>query len=274
MAETDQPDYHAANRNSWNAATTQHHSHKQDLIARYQNGFDDLHEDEIALLGDVRGKSVVHLQCNDGQQTISIGRKLGAIVSGVDISDTAIDFAQQLAEATSVSANFHRADIFEWFETNTQRFDVVYTGYGALNWLSDITRWGAGVAKTLTPGGRLVVIEFHPLIGIFENDWSLAYDYMGGSVVPSDGVGDYVGNDWEGEFQNPHRAYEFAWGIGDILTSVLAAGLRVDTFVEYNYLNVWQRFPNMRSEGIRQYAPDDKPNLAMMFGLVATKPNP
>lgn len=267
------PDYHAANRDSWNAATKQHHSHKPDLIERYQQGYDNLLVEEIKLLGNVEGKTLVHLQCNDGQQTLSIGRKLGANVTGVDISDTAIDFAKRFAEAISVPAEFIRADIFDWFDENPQPFDIVYTGYGALNWISDIERWGEGVAKTLGPGGRLVVMEFHPLIGIFEDDWLLTYDYMGGKVMPSEGVGDYVANDWEGHFKNPHRAYEFAWGIGDILTAVLTAGLKIETFTEYNYLNVWQRFSNMRSEGLRQYAPEDKPNLAMMFGLVAQKPS-
>lgn len=265
-------DYHERNRQSWNSATQQHHSHKPDLIERYKAGYNHLHEDDMVLLGDLTGKTLVHLQCNDGQDTVSIAQHLGATVTGVDISDYAIDFARKLAAATDTAATFVRSDIFDWFEDSTTQYDVVYTSYGALVWISDVNTWARGIAKTLKPGGRFVNIDFHPLIGMFENDWSLRYDYMGGTPIASDGVGDYVGNDYEGTFQNPHRAYEFSWGIAEMVMALMDAGLTLTHLKEYDYMNGWQRFPEMRSAGRKHFLPDDKPKMALMYSIVATRP--
>ncbi|MGJ3238311.1 MAG: class I SAM-dependent methyltransferase [Anaerolineae bacterium] len=265
-------DYHEDNRQSWNVATRQHHTHKPDLIARYKNGYNNLYPEETALLGDIRGQSLVHLQCNDGQDTVSIARHLGANVTGVDISDEAIAFAQRLSDEAGIPAQFVRADIFDWCETNSTRYDVVYTGYGALNWLSSITRWAQSVARTLAVGGRLVLIEFHPLVGMLEIDWTLKYDYLGGRHYSLGGVGDYVGNNHEGQFVNPHDSHEFAWGIGEVVSALLEAGLRLDHLQEYPFINGWQAFPDMRSaEGNRYYPPAEQPTLAMMYSVVASR---
>lgn len=266
-------DYHEANRLSWNAATHQHHTHRPDLIERYRNGYNNLFAEDMQLLGDLTGKTVVHLQCNDGQDTLSIARHVGGTLTGVDISDTAISFARNLAEQTGIHANFIRSDIFDWFDTNTTLFDVVYTSYGAICWISDVIRWAQGIARTLKPGGRLVMVEFHPIVGMLEVDWTPAYDYMGGNPQHSGGVGDYVGDDYEGQYSNPHSAYEFAWGVSEIYNALIAAGLKVSHFQEYPYCNGWKPFPNMREvPGRRNYPPEGKPTIAMMFSFVANKP--
>lgn len=267
-------DLHEANRQSWNEATKQHRSHKPDLIQQYLNGHNNLHIEDVWLLRDVAGKRVAHLQCNDGQDSVSIAKFLGAKVTGIDISDTAIDFARELNDAMQLDVDFVRSDIFDWFDSNIEPFDYVFTSYGTIVWISSINDWAAGIAKTLKPGGKLIIIDFHPLIGMFEIDWSLVYDYMGGKTLPSSGVGDYVGDDWQGEFQNPKPAYEFAWGIGNLLSAVLANGLQIEAFKEYPYMNGWQRMPDLKGEPAtrRFYAPDNKPLLPMMFSLVATKP--
>lgn len=264
--------YHEDNRQSWNAATRQHHSHKPDLINRYKEGWNNLYPEDMELLGNLTGKSVVHLQCNDGQDTLSIARHVGGTVTGVDISDEAINFARRMSDETGIHATFIRSDIFDWFEKNTEAYDVVYTSYGAINWISSIREWAQGIMETLKPGGKLVLVEFHPLIGMYENDWTLQYDYMGSSHEESEGVGDYVGDDYDGAFQNPHRAHEFCHGIGDIISAVLRAGLTLTHFKEYDFINGWKRFPVMRTEGRRHYLPDDKPTMALMFSLVAIKP--
>jgi SAM-dependent methyltransferase len=265
-------DAHEQNRKSWNHATRQHHTHRTDLIERYRNGHNNLFTEDIALLGDVRGKRVVHLQCNDGQDTVSIAR-LGADVVGVDISDEAIDFARRLAMETDLKAEFVRSDIFDWCETTDETFDVVYTSYGVLYWLSDLGRWGKGISKVLKPNGKLVLVEFHPVQNMYELDWSIGYPYMGGSKIDAGGVGDYVGDDYEGSFQNPETAYEYPFGMGDVVTALLEAGLRLTHMREYNYMNGWKRFPEMiEKEGRRNYLPEEKATLPLMFSVVAEKP--
>jgi SAM-dependent methyltransferase len=263
--------YHEQNRKSWNTATKQHHSHKPDLIERYKNGWNNLYPEDMELLGDVKGKTIAHLQCNDGQDTICIAQFCGAEVTGIDISDYAIESAQKLSAETGIPANFVRSDIFDWFDSNETLYDVLYTSYGAINWISDVKKWAKGIAKTLKAGGKFVMIDFHPLVGMFELDWSLKYDYMGGKTIEEGGVGDYVGNDWEGNFKNEQTAYEFAWGIGDILGALLESGLILEQFKEYPHLNGWQRFPEMRDEGRKFYFPDDKPIMPNMYSIIARK---
>src|SRR5262249_9518795 len=156
-----------------------HNSHKHDQAGFLREGGSTLFPEELALLGDVRGTRLVHLQCNSGQDTLSLAR-LGAEVTGVDISDGAIDFARHLSTDAGIPATFVRADIFDWLaETaaGAERFDVVFSSYGALGWLSDPRAWAAGIAGVLRPGGRLVLVEFHPVLWIFEDDWSVKYPY-------------------------------------------------------------------------------------------------
>lgn len=271
--------YHEQNRQSWNAATKQHHSHKPDLIEHYKDGHNNLYPEDVAILGDVTGKSLVHLQCNDGQDTLSIAKHLDADVLGVDISDEAVTFAQKMSDETNIAAQFIRADIFDWFEDNQTQYDVVYTSYGALIWISDISRWASGIAKTLKTGGKVVMIDFHQTGLMFDFDWNPTYDAMGGKVSPSDGVGDYVGDDYEGAFKNPHKAYEFSWSPSEIITALMNAGLNLTHFKEYPYMNGWQCYPDMREEVIdgenrsysQFYAPDNKPTIPMMYSIIANK---
>ena len=281
-----QKELHEANRLSWNQATKAHNSHKGDQAAFFRDDGSTLFPEDIALLGDIDNQSVVHLQCNAGQDSLSIAQ-LGADVTGVDISDEAIDFASKLSADSGIPATFIRSDLYDWFEQargQAQQFDAAYTSYGALVWLSDIHLWAQGVASILKPGGRLIVIEFHPMAMIFDENLKLNYNYAGGVVnEEADGVGDYValsgasfGDPKIGvqDFQNPHPSYDFAWGIGDVVSALLAAGLRITDFHEYPYSNGWEPFANMRQEpGRRKYLPDGVPNLPLMFSVVAYKPD-
>src|SRR5436309_2639018 len=131
-------DLHEANRKSWNLATLAHNSHRGDQAALFREGGRKLHPEELELLGDVRGKRVAHLQCNAGQDTLSLGQ-LGAEVTGVDISDTAIDFARTLSRDAGIPATFYRADVYDWLADAArqhQQFDIAFSSYGALIWLS------------------------------------------------------------------------------------------------------------------------------------------
>jgi SAM-dependent methyltransferase len=226
----------------------------------------------------------VHLQCNAGQDTLSIAGKLGAVVTGVDISDEAIDFACRLSTESDIPATFVRADLYDWFERAAgQQFDVAFSSYGTVVWLSDLRRWGQGIASVLKPGGYFVLLDFHPALTILNEEYKPALDYMGGKGTSFDyGVGDYVagtgvvaeGDFQEGvqDFQNPHPAYEFSWGIADIVTALLDAGLRLITLREYPYVNGFRYLPDFKElPGRRFTVPDGKPILPMMYGIVAQK---
>ena len=238
---------------------------------------------KIELLGDLSGKTLLHLQCNAGQDTLSLAR-LGATVTGVDISDTAIDFAQHLSADSGIPATFIRSDIFDYLDTTADRFDLVFTSYGALVWLSDLQAWGKGIARVLKPGGRLVALDFHPMFSTLEEGWKLTYDYMGGTALHFGGVGDYVAlsegtltpSGWaEGvaDFENPHPSHEFSWGVADIVMALIDGGLILRTLREYPYSNGFKRFGDMREiPGGRFIQPEELPVLPLMLGVVAEKP--
>ncbi|MDX1994453.1 MAG: class I SAM-dependent methyltransferase [bacterium] len=279
-----QTSLHEENRRAWNEATRAHNSHRGDVAAYLKNGGSSLFPDEIELLGDVRGKALVHLQCNSGLDTLSIATQLGAKVTGVDISDEAITFAQQTATDAGIAATFIRSDVYDWLEQTDERFDVAFSSYGAIIWLSDLTRWGLGLARILKPGGRFVVVDFHPFFSIFDEGWVLQqYDYLGGKANTFEsGIGDYValtgstetGEYLEGvkDFKNPYASHEFSWGVGEIITALIDAGLRLTTFREYPYINGFKPFSDLKElPGRRFTMPDGKPNIPLMYGIVAEK---
>jgi SAM-dependent methyltransferase len=290
MTGTDQANRtrHEENRRAWNAATAAHNSHKADQAAFLRGGGSTLFPEELALLGDLHGLSLLHLQCNAGQDTLSLAAR-GARVTGVDISDEAIAFAQRLAADSGTPAIFERADIYDWLgeaEAAGRRFDVVFCSYGFVIWLSDLARWARGIAAVLQPGGRFVAVEFHPFSMVFDYDWSRKFDYSGGGTPQSwpSGVGDYVAlagaaltpSGWVagvGDFTNPHPGHEWHWGLGEIVTALLDAGLALTTLREYPYANGARLFAGMREgPGKRMYPPEGTPSLPLMFGVVAQRP--
>ncbi len=153
-------------RRSWNFATRNHNAHKGDQAAFFRAGGDVLFSEELELLGPLQGRDVAHLQCNAGQDTLSLVHH-GARATGVDFSDEAIAFARQLSADSGVPATFIESEIISWLETTPERFDLAFTSYGTTPWLSDLEAWARGVERILRPGGALVYVEFHPLI------WSL-----------------------------------------------------------------------------------------------------
>lgn len=287
-------DLHEANRQSWNAATRAHNSHKRDQARWLREGGELLFSEDYALLPGLEGVDLLHLQCNSGQDSLCLARK-GARVTGVDISDEAIAFARTLADdvggaAAGFDARFERDDVFAWLPAAAgqgRRFDVVYCSYGALCWLSDLHAWARGVAAVLRDGGSLVVVEFHPVANCFDEAERRSYPYFGGEArafESPEGIADYVAaagealapsgfEPGEGEFRNPHRAFEFAWSMADILGAIRRAGLDLERFEEYEHCNGCKWFDALEPGGGRRWVfPAGAPTLPLMFGLRARKP--
>jgi len=282
-------EHHEQNRRAWNAATVAHNSHKGDQAVFFRAGGSTLFPEEIELLGDVSGRSLVHLQCNAGQDTLSLAR-LGADVTGVDISDEAIGFARSLSAESGISARFERADVYDWLEEaarDGRRFDVAFSSYGALVWLSDLGAWAWGIAGVLAPGGRLVVMENHPLLHSLDDEMRFAYPYSSGGrpTVFEEGIGDYVAMSGEAlthgaeyhegvvDFVNPHSSVEFNWGLADVVTAVLDAGLVLEALREYPYTNGYRAFREMTAlPGRRFRMPEGMPDLPLTYAVAARKP--
>jgi SAM-dependent methyltransferase len=284
MDEELRKDLHEVNRISWNAATVAHNSHKEGQAEWIRSGGDTLFPEEVELLGDLAGKQLVHLQCNAGPDSLCLARR-GATVTGVDISDEAIAYARQLSVDTDIPASFVRADVYDWLEetaSHGERFDIAFSSYGALIWLSDIRAWAKGVARILKPGGFLAVVEFHPFGIMYNEKGQMDWPYFA-RAIPDDGIGDYVGYAGEGlvpwgftdgvqGFRNPHESHEFTRSLADIVQAVIDAGLRLEVLAEYPYSNGMPRFENSREEPGRRFrSPDGWQDIPLMYAFRARR---
>jgi SAM-dependent methyltransferase len=276
--ETRRREMHEQNRLSWNAVTPAHNSHKVDQAKFLREGGSTLFAEEIELLGDVSGKRVAHLQCNCGQDTLSVAQR-GADVTGIDIADEPIEFARKLSEETRIAARFHRSDLLDWFATTEERFDIAFTSYGGISWICDLDAWAAGVARILAPSGRLVLLEFHPMVWSFGRDGRLTAPYfIAKPIEEAGGVNDYVGEALAPsgfdagmrDFGNPERAVCFQWTIAQIVQSVVDAGLRIETLREYPFANGCEVLDGMKPiAGNRYTMPEGLPAMPLMLGLTA-----
>jgi len=266
-------------RKSWNHATRNHNSHKGDQAAFLRAGGDVLFPEELELLGDLPGKTVVHLQCNAGQDTLCVARR-GAIVTGVDLADEAIRFARTLSADSGIAATFIEAELLDWMHSTEQRFDLAFASYGVLGWHEDPAAWMAGVARILVPGGRLVYQEFHPLIWTYGPQLDLSggddYFHRGPYVEP---VKDYVASSGDGLWTNPGAAlpndipaYGYQHTLAEIVQACSDAGLRLEVLREYPYSNGFRPSPALvAGEGRRWQWPPGRARLPLMFGLRASK---
>ncbi|GMU62051.1 MAG: SAM-dependent methyltransferase [Myxococcaceae bacterium] len=269
------------NRRSWNAATVAHNSHKRDQ-ASFLKRAGTLFPEELGLLGPLRGKTLLHLQCNSGQDTLSLARR-GARVTGVDISDEAITFAQALSCDSRIPGRFVRADVYDYLTAKRPTFDVVFCSYGVTGWLEDLDRWAQGIARRLKRGGRFVYVEFHPVVFTFDECGRPAFPYSTHGVpLRGPGVADYVQASGPAlapsgyvagvrNFVNPHGAVEFAWSLAEIVQAVLDAGLHVDHLSEYSWSNGFAPFRGMRRRGAKYFPAPGQPQVPLMFSLRAVK---
>lgn len=274
------------NRRSWDAVVPAHHSHRAGLADFLRDGGSTLFPEEQALLGDLTGKTLAHLMCNTGQDTLSLAR-LGAQTTGIDISGEAVARACELAAQSGISAHFVQADVYDWLAQTAAegaRYDRVFCSYGAICWLPDLDLWASGVASVLVLGGRFALVEFHPTSNMFDAEWRLARSYpQDGRTLAIDGVGDYVGASGAGltpggfaegvrDFQNPEPAHLFQWGVGDVVTALAQAGLRIEVLREYLFVNGERPFTHMRTlPDHRLAAPDGVPDVPLMYGLSALR---
>jgi SAM-dependent methyltransferase len=275
-------------RQSWNLATQAHNRRKRDQAAFLRGGGSTLFPEEVELAGDVRGQRLLHLLCNSGQDSLSLAAR-GAIVTGVDLSNEAIAFATRLSSDSGIPATFLESEAQSYLSTVAPgSFDVVFMSYGALIWIADIARLFRGIASALAPGGRVVVLEFHPLVWSFDAELHLLDPYFAPGHVFSDPVRDYVGasggalapsgfeKSEEGEaaaFFNPHKAHSYQHPVGEQLTAMIEAGLSIAVVREYPYSNGCRVNPALvEREGRRFSTADGVPDLPLMFGVVATRP--
>ena len=266
-----------SNRKLWDAWTKINVASAFYDVASFRNGdrpirLADYEREEV---GSVEGKTLLHLQCHFGLDTLSWAR-LGAIVTGIDFSEQAIAAARGLAGELGIPATFVRSDLYRLPEVLHEQFDVVYTSSGALGWLPDIAAWGRVAAHFVRPGGFLYVTEIHPVAQVFENEGvepgelRLAYPYWShAEPLRFEVKGSYADREAATE-----GLVEYGWdhSLGEIVTSLADAGLRLEFLHEFDFVR-WPVDFLVESEGGRWRLPEgSKGSLPLFFSLKATKP--
>lgn len=271
---------HEDTRRSWNLATRNHNAHKGDQIARFRAGFEPLFPAELELLGPLTNKSLVHLQCNAGQDTLSLARH-GAECTGIDLSDEAIAFARQLSAGTAIPATFVESELLAWLGSTDQRFDLAFSSYGAVPWIRDLAAWASGIARVLKPGGAFVYVEFHPLVWSIDADARLSKDDYFQREPFVDPVGDYVaqagaalGAVEVGPTEtNAIPATSWQHTLAEIVEALVHAGLQLERFVEYPHANGCQVVQALVPGEERCWVwPAGVARVPLMFGLRVRRP--
>jgi SAM-dependent methyltransferase len=225
---------------------------------------------EVDELGDVAGRSLLHLQCHFGLDTLSWAR-LGAVVTGLDFSGPAVDAARRLAAETVIDAQFVRADLYNAVTAlHRRQFDVVYTGKGALVWLPDVERWAQTCAALVAPGGTFYLSEFHPVADMYGwESLELEHSYFARGPLYDDSPGTYADLD----APTVHNA-SYAWQhpLGTVVTALVAAGLRIEFLHEHPF-TLFPRWPFLQRRDDGSFVlPLGMPDLPLMYSLRAVKP--
>lgn len=229
---------------------------------------------EIAALGDTEGKSLVHLQCHFGMDTLRWARA-GAMVTGLDFSPAAITEAISLAERAGLSgrSTFVCANVYDAPQAlSGKRFDVVYVSLGALCWLPDVAAWGGVVADLLAPGGRLYLHDGHPFPSCFDDDGEqVIYGYFEEPDNPfvSDSPFSYT----DGEELSAIRTYDWNHSIGEIIAALIGRGLVLDSLTEHDW-TLSKLFPWLeKNESGLFVVPEGRPRIPLSFTVLAHAPD-
>jgi len=230
---------HRANRMAWDEAAERYESWLDEAISLIQSGGTNLLPPELELIGDLRGRCrrAIHLQCAAGRDTLSLWNAGADEVIGVDFSARMLDLARRLTEATDAPATWIEADVLDTPTNLDGTADLLYTGRGSLMWIQDLDAWAAVLRRLLSPNGRLVIFEGHPAEWLFDVDedghWKVTdYDYFVGPEASRGWAPEYIDR-LSIDDEDQHWKFARAWTLGEIITALLGAGLRIDRVAEH-----------------------------------------
>lgn len=235
----------------------------------FKAGKEQLRPFELALAGDVTGLRMAHLQCHFGEDTMAWARH-GASIVGLDFSQAAVDTANGLAGELDLDARFVCSDVYDAVDAlGGERFDLVYTGLGALNWLPDLDRWADVVTALVAPGGRLLLAEFHPFSAVFaDDDQTVEHDYFDRSPFLWTDAGSYADLD---AVTTSNDTVEYQHTLAAIVTVLLQRGHQLRALEEYDH-TLFGRFGFLEQrDGAFRY-PEGTPKVPLMFALVTELP--
>jgi SAM-dependent methyltransferase len=259
--------YFSANKALWNQRTHIHKDSSFYNLEAFKAGENVLNKIEAEEVGDVRGKSLLHLQCHFGMDSLSWAR-LGADVTGVDLSDEAIGLARQLNDELALNARFICCNLYDLPQHLDEQFDIVFTSYGTIGWLPDLKPWAAIINRFLKPGGTFYIAEFHPVMWMMDNKLEyFQYAYFNREVITEETEGTYA--DQQAAIKMP----EYTWNhpLSDVMSALLEQGLRISQFHEFPF-SPYNVFPGsvQGKDGYWRISGKEE-KLPIMYSIKATK---
>ncbi|MFC1961171.1 class I SAM-dependent methyltransferase [Chloroflexota bacterium] len=256
----------AGNRAMWDDYARAHFTSEFYNVERFRTTRDSLHDLEKNEVGDVSGKSLLHMQCHFGMDTLSWAGR-GAIVTGMDFSPEAIRLAQSLAADLDIPATFILSDVYGLPDVLDEQFDIVFASYGVLCWLPDIIRWAQTVAHFVKPGGTFYIADFHPISWSFLAEDEEHTPYFLDKPETWQTSESYAGVD----IGATHTETNWQHTIGDIVSALAGAGLRIEFLHEFPYSieTLWP-FVEQGKDGLWRHQSGEG-TLPLMFSIKATK---
>ncbi|MGB1308237.1 MAG: class I SAM-dependent methyltransferase [Oceanihabitans sp.] len=264
---SDNKTYFNTNKVTWNNKVKVHAKSEMYNMEAFKKGKTSLMPYELEALKDISGKSLLHLQCHFGQDTLSWSRE-GAKCVGVDISDAGIQLAQQLNDELKLDAKFVCCNVLDTSKFIKETFDIVFTSYGVIGWLPDLNPWGKMIAEKLKKGGTFYMAEFHPIVWMFdylEDKPIMKYGYMQDEVIYEE---------YEGTYANQNSKMitkEYGWnhGLSEVINALTKAGLQIEYLNEYDE-SPYDVLPNLQETNSGMYVTKDK-LYPLIFEIKATK---
>lgn len=265
-------EYLKANQKLWNEWTAEHENSPFYDVQGFKQGKERLKSIELEEVGEVRGRTMLHLQCHFGLDTLAWARH-GATVTGVDLSTDSIALARSLSQELNLPATFICSDVLSLPDILQGQFDIVFTSYGILHWLQDLKRWGQVIAHFLKPGGFFYIVEDHPFMRVFSSDPVLGIKpdnpyFFSEQPYQAESTGSYASG-----FQGKSRTY-YMWdhSLGEVINSVIDAGLRIEFLHEFP-VALRAKFPIMVAgeDGYWRFPPEYS-MIPLLFSLKAGKP--
>jgi len=265
-------EYLMANQKLWNEWTAEHENSPFYNVEGFKAGKERLKSIELEEVGDVHGKTMLHLQCHFGLDSLAWARH-GAIVTGVDLSNESITLAHSLSEELKIPATFICSDILTLPENLQGQFDIVFTSYGILHWLQDLKRWAQVIDHFLKPGGFFYIVEDHPFMRVFSADPELGIKvdnpyFFSEEPYRAESTGSYATN-----FEGEKRTY-FLWdhSLGEVINSIIDVGLRIEFVHEFPFA-LRAKFPTMvrGDDGYWRFTREHN-MIPLLFSLKAHKP--
>ncbi|MCP4580969.1 MAG: methyltransferase domain-containing protein [candidate division Zixibacteria bacterium] len=261
-------EYVETNRSLWNnLAEINLNSEFYDLEG-FKAGKSKLTPIELEELKDVSGRTMLHLQCHFGLDTMSWAR-MGAEVTGIDFSPKAISLARSLSEELNIPARFICSELFDLPNNLDDKFDIVFTSYGAITWIENLNEWAKLIARYLKPGGLFYIVEFHPFLSMFDDNGEKLEDPYFHSPQPTKYTAQGSYADPDADFT--HDSYEWFHNIGEVVTALISAGLKIDYLHEFPY-SPYNCTTFFTEDSPGKYVMKKHPNIVpLVFSIQATR---